>query len=84
MFQALISWIKIEYCTVWIESQGKVISQYVKVIEKAFVKYSVDKVIVYCNTVNMTKNLVKVLNCWAFYHDVKKKIQILQWFCIER
>jgi len=24
------------------------------------------------------------LNCQAFYYNVKKKIQILQWFCIER
>ncbi len=52
-----MSQIKIEYGTVWIESQGKVISQYAVVVEKAFAKYSVDKVVVYCNTVNMTKNL---------------------------
>ena len=57
MFWALMSQIKIEYGTVWIESQGKVISQYAVVVEKAFAKYSVDKVVVYCNTVNMTKNL---------------------------
>jgi len=61
-----------------------VISQYIEVIEKAFAKYLVDKAVIYCNTVNIIKNLAKVLNCWAFYHDVKKKIQILQWFCIER
>ncbi len=60
------------------------ISQYVMVIEKAFTKYLVDKAVVYCNTVNMIKNLAKVLNCWAFYYDAEKKIQILQWFCIER
>jgi len=52
-----MSWIKIKYDTVWIKSQSKVISQYVVVIKKAFTKYLVDKVIVYCNMVNMTKNL---------------------------
>ncbi len=84
MFQALTSWIKIEYDTVWIESQSKVISQYAVVVEKAFTKYSVSKAVVYCNTVNMIKDLAQALNCWAFYYDVEKKIWILQWFCIER
>ncbi len=59
------------------------ISQYTGVIEKAFAKYSVGKAMIYCNMVNMTKDLAKVLNCWAFYHDVEEKMQILQWFCIE-
>ncbi len=83
MFQALMSWIKIEYGTVWIESQGKVISQYAVMVKKAFTKYPVGKAVVYCNMVNMTKDLAQVLNCWAFYHDAEKKMWILQWFCIE-
>ena len=53
-------------------------------VKKAFTKYLVDKVVVYCNTVNMIKNLAQVLNCWAFYHDAEKKMWILQWFHIER
>ncbi len=57
MFQAFTSWIKIEYSTVWIESQDKVISQYAVMVKKAFTKYSVNKTVVYCNTVNMTKDL---------------------------
>jgi len=83
MFWAFMSWIKIGYGTIWIEGQGKVISQYAAVVEKAFTKYPVGKAVVYCNTVNMTKDLAQVLNCWAFYHDAEEKMQILQWFCIE-
>ncbi len=83
MFQAPMSRIKIGYGTVWIEGQGKVIPQYAAVVEKAFTKYPVGKVVVYCNTVNMTKDLAQALNCRAFYHDAEEKMQILQWFCIE-
>ncbi len=53
-------------------------------VKKAFIKYLVNKIVVYYNIVNMIKNLAQVLNCWAFYHDAEKKIWILQWFCIER
>jgi len=53
-------------------------------VKKAFTKYLVDKMVVYCNIVNMIKNLAQVLNCWAFYHDAEKKMWILQWFCIKR
>ena len=74
MFWAFTSQIKIEYCTVWIKSQGKVISQYIEVIKKAFTKYLVSKAVVYWNMINIIKNLAKVLNCWAFYHDAEKKI----------
>jgi len=51
-----------------------VISQYAAVVKKAFTKYSVDKVVVYCNIVNMIKNLAQALNCQAFYHDAEKKM----------
>ncbi|KAI4191730.1 MAG: hypothetical protein LQ350_008739 [Teloschistes chrysophthalmus] len=80
MFGSATRRVNIQYRTIRIEARGEELPQYVTRIQATFGRYTSGKAVVYCNTVQLTKDLGEALGCPSFYHDMEKKLETLDWF----